>query len=802
MKPMLFRSWLVGTVFCSCTFGFMSTALAQTAPAATPPAQTLTTIKVVARKKVENLQKVPLSVTAISAKTLQQAHVENLHEIIALTPGVNVADFGAEAGTTITIRGDTDQTFGINVPDVATFVDGAYIREPAAINIAAVPLSDVEVVKGPVSALYGRDAYAGVIDYNIQRPTTTPQGNISETAGDFGKSELQGNVSGPIYGDKVLGEVFGDFDTFNGTYKDNVSGADAGGDQKKDIGALLDFNWSENFTTHLDFYYGYDFFNNAAVEAITPNCGAGTEITPDGAPTFTAPNLVCGTAKPNGTVQVGSNPAAGNAGNERRTFYGSMDNTAKYDWGTIDSITGASQVDEQAFQLYDASSTGEPYQLANIGTPAVANGNYADEHSYYGQANNTGDVSEELRYSSPQNQALRYGAGGFFYSEERYYASAASVSAEGIPAGQTLDIEDSFGDTGFFETPTGSVGPNINAAKLSTDEEAAFANAEYDLLPNLTVASQYRYSWVLEKNNVTNYEYGNVPGVTTGTEPHLGEQYFSTNESVRWFPLPNQMLYFAFANGEKPGGFNNTYAAEYASFGPESNTSFEGGFKTQLLSSRLQLDGAVYHIDTNDLQEYVPLPNGSEAISTSNGKTSNTGFEIDARALPVDGLTVTGGLNYNDPVFDNGAFDAGDAYNCVEIASCAAKEKTVHGLLELPVGGNVVPLTSKVTLSGTAEYDFTVAEQYPAYVRGDYAFQSSQFTDATNLTSIPASGILDLFAGISKGRYTLSVYVKNVTNDEAANFFQYDSTLDYFNHVPTVSLLPGRTFAFTVAAKL
>jgi iron complex outermembrane receptor protein len=802
MKPMLLRSWLIGTVFSSCTFGLMGTALAQTAPAATPPpqSQSLTTIKVYARKKVENLQKVPLSVTAITAKTLQQAHVENLHDIIALTPGVNVADFGAEAGTTITIRGDTDQTFGINVPDVATFVDGAYVREPAALNIAAAPLSDVEVIKGPVSALYGRDAFAGVIDYNFARPSDTPSANISETAGDYGKSELKGDISGPLFGDKVVGEVFGDFDTFNGTYKDNVSGAQAGGDQKKDIGALLDFNWTDNFTTHLDFYYGYDYFNNAAVEALKPNCGDSTEVAPDGA-AILAPNLYCGTVKTNGTVQVGNNPAAGNAGNERRTFYGSMDNAAKFDWGTIDSITGASQVDEQAFQLFDGSSTGEPYELANIGTPTVSNGKYADEHSYYGQANNTGDVSEELRYSSPQNQALRYGAGAFFYSEERYYASGASVSEEGIPAGDTLDIEDTFGDTAFFETPTGSIGPNINAAKLSTDEEAGFANAEYDLLPNLTVSSQYRYSWILEKNNVTSYEYGDVPGVTTGTEPHLAEQYFSTNESIRWFPIPNQMLYFSFANGEKPGGFNNTYANQYASFGSESNTSFEGGFKTQFLDGRMQLDGAAYHINTSNLQEYVPLPNGSEAIANANGQTSNTGFEIDARAVPVDGLTVTGGFNYNNPTFDNGAFDADDAYNCVEIASCAAKEITVHGLLELPVAGHTVPLTSKETLSGTAEYDFTVADHYPAYVRGDYSFQSSQFTDDTNLTSIPASGILNLFAGISKGRYTASVYVKNVTNDEAPNFFQYDATLDYFNDVPVVSLLPGRTFAFTIAAK-
>jgi len=111
-----------------------------------------------------------------------------------------------------------------------------------------------------------------------------------------------------------------------------------------------------------------------------------------------------------------------------------------------------------------------------------------------------------------------------------------------------------------------------------------------------------------------------------------------------------------------------------------------------------------------------------------------------------------------------------------------------------------VPLTSKVTISLDTEYDFLVMDQYPAYVRGDFSYKSAQFTDPSNLTSIGDQTFLDLFAGISRGPYTLSVYVKNVTNDEAANFFQYDSTLDYFNKVPTVTLNPGRTFAFTVAA--
>jgi iron complex outermembrane receptor protein len=794
MKPRVFRGWLIGTIFTSCTLGLIASAAAQSnAPPPMGPASTaqgLSTITVVARKKRENLQKVPLSVTAITAKTLKQAHVENLHDIIALTPGVNIADVGAEALSTITIRGDTDQTFGVNIPDVATFLDGTYLRDPETINVAAVPLQDVEIIKGPVSALYGRDAYAGVINYIIARPSATPHADISETAGDDGKSELQGDISGPIYGDKVLGELFGDYDVFNGTYHDSLSGADVGGYQKKDLGGLLDFNWSDNVQTHFDFYYGDDYFDSPAVERLTPNCGVGTEVNAVGAPIF-AQNLYCGQVKTNGSVQVGNDPAAGNPGNVRRTFYGSMNNEFSYDWGTISSITGAAQVDERAVQLFDASSLGQPFQLADAATPFVPNGNYALEHSFYGSGSDTGNFSQELRYSSPQNQRLRYGAGAFFYDENRYDLSAASVSELNIPTGQVLDAANS-----FFGTPTGAVGPNVTTDKHETNEEAGFANGEFDILPNLTLASQYRYTWQQQYFNITNNEYTGPENVNYTSH----EQYFATNESLRWFPIPDQMLYFAFGNGVKPGGFNSGAPAADASFGPESDLDFEGGAKTQLFSNLLQLDATAYHVDVKNLQLYVPLATGAEYIF-GEGKTQNTGVEVDARAIPVDGLTITGGFNYNDPTFDSGSYDAADAYNCAEIPACLATEKTVGGLLEEPVSGNTVPLTSKLTFTATGEYDFLVLQQFPAYVRVDYSYKSSQFTDPSNLTSIGAQNDLDFFAGITRGRYTLSAYVKNITNDESADFFQYDTTLDYFNKVPTVVLNPGRTFAFTVAAK-
>jgi iron complex outermembrane receptor protein len=815
MKPKTSRALLIGTIFSSCTFGLINAATAQTAPAspsATPIAtQGLATITVVARKKTENLQKVPLTITAITAKTLKRAHVENLHDIAALTPGVNVSDIGAEVGTSITIRGVTDLTFGVGVPDVATFLDGAYLRDPAAINVSAIPLADVEVTKSPSSALYGRDAYSGVITYLAQRPTTTPHADISETAGDYGKSELQGDISGPLIGDKVLGEVFGDFDTFNGTYKDKVSGATGGSYQKKDFGALLDVNWASNISTHLDYYYGDDFFGNTAEETLTPNCGPAPQpaIVGGKAVLVTSDSLYCGRIKPNGTVQIdGNTGSSDNPGNVRRTFFITGNTQAVFDWGTLESVSAASQIDERAYQVFDASSLGALFPLVYNGTNTL-NGNYAYEPAFYGAASNTGNVSQEFRYTSPQDQPIRYGAGTSFYSETRHEFSSATFADGNIPAGQ--QVYSPFGqyginDTAVWGTSKGQPGQDYNADIHTTDEESAFADAAADILPNVTISSEYRYTWSLQQFSIIKNQYTQVKyPYPYGDDIKAANQYFTSNEAIRWTFLPNQMAYFAFANGIKPGGFNNasTVPADN-SFGPESDLNFEGGLKTSLLQNRLQLDGAVYHIDTQNVQVYSPSsdPTNPATVIKNFGQTSNTGFEIDARALPMDGLTLNAGFNYNNPTFNAGTQDFADTSYCALITGCKVKyTNTAAHIPYIPIAGNSLPYTSQYTLSAALEYDWLAMDQFPAYVRGDASYKSSEYTDPAELTSIGASTTLDAFAGISKGRYTLEAYVKNITNDETPTEAPYNVQLSAFQNVPTVDLPEGRTFAFTVAAK-
>jgi iron complex outermembrane receptor protein len=800
MKKTYLRHWLIGSVFSSVSLVLVPPAAAQTAPTSSAQLQTLGVITVTARKKAENLQKVPLSVTAIPKKVLTQSHVENLMDIAKLTPGLTIQDIGAETGTAITIRGVTDETFGANIPDAAVFLDDAYLRDPAAINVAAAPLTDVEVLKGPVSALYGRDAYSGVINYVTQRPTDTPHGAIDETAGDYGKEQLQGYASGPLYGDKVLGEVFGTFDTFNGTFHDPVSGQNGGGHNKKDIGALLDFNWNENFQTHIDLYYGYDFFNEPATEAVTPNCG--DDIT------FTGVNLgdtlYCGRVHPNGTVQINNDTKDGAQGNARRTFYGSMNNTYSDWWGKVTAVTGATQIDESAFQDFDAASLGRPYLLITGSSPsAPPNGQSLNEAENYGAGSNTGNFSQEIRYTTPQDYWLRAGLGGYLYTERRVITSGAGLTDANLPAGDGLySYYGGFGlPLSLFESPTGALNQNVNLSHQYTNERAEFGNVEADIIPNVTVSSQYRYTTINQK--FLSVKVDDEPGVIdpSGGDITTGEQYFNTNEAIKWQVTPSDMVYFAFANGEKPGGFNGASSVKAdEAFGPETDINFEGGFKTSFLNNRLRLDAAAYHIETANIQIYAPSsdPTNPATLLKNFGQTTNTGFEVDAAAKADSATTLTLGVSYNNPTFNPGSYDLADSSYCALIGpSCTSKEITLpSGLKEIPIAGNSIPFAPKVTLSGTAEYDFTVMNDYNGYARMNASFQTSEYTDPAELTSLGDSVNLDIDAGITRGPYSLSAYVKNLTNNDTPVDFDYQVQLEYFQNVPVVILPPGRTFAF------
>ena len=806
MVNVSFRKLLIGSVVGSCSFGTGLAVWAQSAPVSAPapvpaatgtpapdvtaPAAWLENVTVTARKKEESLQSVPESISVLTKKDLENARVENLADVARLTPGVSVTDNGSEYGTSITIRGITDETFGVSPPSTATYLDGVYLRDPQVINLTGASLERIEIVKGPVSALYGQTAYAGAINYVTERPTSNDMhGSLEQTFGNDGRFQTNASVSAGLVPDKVFLKLFGTYDTFNGFDHTPVTNFSGGAYDKKDVGALLDVHINDNITTQFNFYYGYDQFGQSDIVRITPNCGFN--------PAVNALTQYCGTVNTKGAFyDTNDDPRAGATGNTRLVELASMKNTFAYDWGKIDSITAATFTKEAQFNVFDSSPNGIPFPLTN-GTTIL-------EHGYYGGSSLTTNFSQELRYTSPQDRRLRYGGGIFFYDENRLVGSAAGLATIGIPPGVTFAASACFGLCSTWATPYGEIGNNYNEAKTSTIEKAGFLNAEYDILPDLTFATQYRYtlyddSFVTVKNQYTPVLYPYGSRITqTG-------QYSNINEALRWKILPNVMTYVAFATGVKPGGFNGASSVvEDQAFGPETDQSIEIGAKTNFLQNRLQIDAAVYHIASQNVQAYAPSsdPTNAAEVIKNFGATTTWGAELGVRAKPIPSTTLDFGASYNHATFNSNTFDLADAGECAAVPSCAATLVHNHGPnAAVPISGNYVPYAPQLTLSTGAEYDFTVMEKYDGFVRADYTLKSKIYSNPVNLTSIGVANQVDLNAVITYKNYSIGAFIKNLANDRTPTFFEYEVQLDYFQKVPAAVLPPGRLFGGVVALK-
>ncbi len=210
----------------------------EAAPAAEPAktgsgqrrrATQLEEIVVTARKRVETVQDVPLSVTPFTAEDLEQRGFNGLDDIAAATPGFTFEGFmtGGAHGNAV-IRGLAQQFTTSRIQNVSFFLDGVYLQRQSMLNLGMVDMERIEVVKGPQNALYGRNAFGGAVNYITLKPSMDPEGYLVVGTGDHAREEYRFGISGPINEDgTVLGKFTAGISSYDGHTRNNHPMADA-----------------------------------------------------------------------------------------------------------------------------------------------------------------------------------------------------------------------------------------------------------------------------------------------------------------------------------------------------------------------------------------------------------------------------------------------------------------------------------------------------------------------------------------------------------------------------------------------
>ena len=230
-------------------------------------ATTLEEIVVTARKRTETIQEVPLSVTPFSAAELEQRGFSGLDDIAAATPGFTFEAFqsGGAHGNAV-IRGLAQQFTTSRIQNVSFFIDGVYLQRQSMLDLGMIDMQRVEVVKGPQNALFGRNAFAGAVNYITLRPGSEPEGYLMATMGDNSREQYRLGMSGPLDDSQTLfGKFSAGFSRYDGHTFNNHPVADAdpigenvqgmlGGHDDATYSASLAYDPNEKLRTRVSYY--------------------------------------------------------------------------------------------------------------------------------------------------------------------------------------------------------------------------------------------------------------------------------------------------------------------------------------------------------------------------------------------------------------------------------------------------------------------------------------------------------------------------------------------------------------------
>jgi len=667
---------------------------------------TLEEVTVTARKRAENVQEVPIAVTPFTAEEIRNAGIERPADFIELIPNVTIVDTANVGDTQVSIRGivstrDSESTF-------AYVVDGVLITNPNAFNGELIDIEQIEVLKGPQGALYGRNAVSGAILVSTLEPGEELQARAKAGIGNNSSYNASALISGPI-GDDLAGSLTAYTRSTDGHYTNVYTGADDVVDFLEDTGVRGRLIWNVSDDFSLDFRAA-----TKSVEGGAINFNAVFAIplfAQAFGPTFFADvnahdfifafNVPGENEQDTNEVSVKADwgfdafdltaIAAWNDLDEyllsdgtSATFFGyELTPQCQQDRLTLNNLPvelgGAGRFDLfgpffQPFGVFPPGGGSVPPDFTGVYGPYTPTA--CDGYQY--QERNQEDMSVELRLTSNNEEGMRWIAGVYYLNIDREV-----VVGYGADQGQ-----------GFLRQPyIDPTGPNPTDLlfwdKFDTDVYAAYGQLEFDLGDSMEVAFALRYD--KEERSVSN----NVPNVpSSGLNINLIGQPInpaynqfpngipdrSANFSEwqpkltwRWSATDNMNVYASWGRGFRSGGFNSVgsedlinfwYNAGYGGFGEavgsgltirdeydkEVTDSFEVGVKTLWLEDRLRVNAAVFRndIDDNQFFEFFAGPFGLMRVVTTIDKAEVSGFEADFTWQLADSFRLYGGIGLLD----------------------------------------------------------------------------------------------------------------------------------------------------------
>lgn len=572
-------------------------------------ANQLDEVTVTAQKYEEDAQRVPGSVSTLSAKQVRDYRLWDLKDLTAIAPNLNSANPG-DNRTVSGIRGIVTTSYD---PAVATYVDGVNQYGLDTYIPQLLDVERIEVLRGPQGTLYGRNATGGVINIITKQPTNAVSGFAGVDFGNYGQQRYSLGLRAPLIKDRLFLGVAGVYSGFNGFYTNTFNNI------RFDKQHFFLGNYYLKFlaTSKLALTLNVKNYNNRNNGAF-PLAGSPEEA-------LSNPYKV----DQNATTKMIDN-----------TFNTSL--AVNY---TGNDFNFTSQSSYQVNDRYYTTPIDGDFSPID-GVEVINN--------YGGKWNKVKTVIQEFRFTSPASSTskLKWSAGayGFYHyapnKQGTYYGNDAAM--------------------------LGSPISNFTSVTVNTDKNsgvAVYGQVTYTLNTEWDVTAGLRYDHEHKKESIFGtFQPNGQPVTVTQADTSSAANFNAVTPklSLAYHPSDNNNLYASYSRGFRAGGITELgsdpqHQPPLYSFKPEYSNNYEVGSKNNFFDSKLRVNiAAFYTLVTNAQVPTLILPDAI-TITKNAGRLSSKGAELEVNATPFKGVYIDYNFGYTHArytdldIADNGA---------------------------------------------------------------------------------------------------------------------------------------------------
>jgi len=577
---------------------------------------------VTAQKRAENIQEVPISITAFGGDFLEENGIQRVSQVAYVTPNFSIAGSTQPSNSRIQIRGIGAAGNNAIEPSVGVFIDGVYYPRPGSTIGLLKDINSFEVLRGPQGTLFGRNTVAGAMNITTRNPSQETEGSIELGYGAYNLSEIGGFFNAAL-SESIAGRIAFMRADRDG-YGDNLlTGEEYGARDDQVVRGKLQFEPSDQLSILIT-------ADHARINAE----GIGSEVlNATSNPIFEARNLAL----------YGASPVTNDS----------------YDW-RVNQIVNDDHEDEQSGVSFDLNyEFANGTQLRSITAVRSWEATYTDGDVNVARELVPGTtdydnetLSQELQLTSAGGESVDWLAGVYYYEEE-----------------YDINLVRDAGEAFCVPTMAAIAGPAIGALCLAGPQEGATTNAFTQELESLAVFGQATWNvsdawsttlglrWTDDEKAGDYVAVVNNPASAlfaanenaVGMERNDSKTTWFTN--VSWNVRKNLMLFATASTGYKSGGFNsqsggNVPLGDRRIFSPEETTNYELGVKSTLLDGTVTANATLYRMDIDNFQDRAF--DGLSFVVLNAGEVRQQGMEVDINWAPIEPLRIVAGLGYLD----------------------------------------------------------------------------------------------------------------------------------------------------------